>query len=283
MKAFLATLIGVLGAWVASGWCGLTGPWTGDDGGTYYLRQIGEQVYWYGEATATSPTWANVFSGRIEGNRIEGSWAGVPKGNTRGVGTLELIIEAKGEILRVIGKTGAFTGSRWVRQTAIPSKPRASSRLIPDDGEDCARFDPATLLVQQTNGRWRVTAENHWLFDFGRNQTAAQQALNVMRRYRLDRICFLGQPEPTFSYMLAKGGAPLGAMPGEACVAFDPRKLTVSLIQGRWKIVSGGRWLFDFGRNQGDAQQALAIIRQNGFTRSCSVGPPEAEFGYLRR
>ena len=65
--------------------------------------------------------------------------------------------------------------------------------------------------------------------------------------------------------------------------AFDPLKITVTRIQGRWKIVSGRHGLFDFGQHQSDARQALAIIRQHGFNQSCAVGPPEADFSYLRR
>ena len=86
MKPFLTTLILVLGAWVADGRCDLTGRWSCDDGGIYYLRQIGEEIHWYGEAAAASPQWANVFSGRIVDDRITGDWADVPKGDSRGSG-----------------------------------------------------------------------------------------------------------------------------------------------------------------------------------------------------
>jgi hypothetical protein len=40
--------------------------------------------------------------------------------------------------------------------------------------------------------------------------------------------------------------------------------------------------LFDFGKRQTDAQKAMAIIRQHGFTHYCRVGRPSANFIYLR-
>ena len=39
-------------------------------GGKYYLRQLGDEVLWYGEEDAVSPTWSNVAHGIIKGNKI---------------------------------------------------------------------------------------------------------------------------------------------------------------------------------------------------------------------
>ena len=261
----------------------LTGRWSGNDGGTYYLRQTGSRVHWYGEASDAQPAWSNVFTGRIHGTRIKGNWADVPKGRTKGAGDLELVLEKDGNELRVVSKTGGFAGSRWTRLVTGASVTRPLKPLKPPENGDCVRFDPATLSVRQVKGRWKIVDGDHWLFDFGPNPTAAHQSLKVISHYRMDRACFVGQPEPLFSYMLAKGGSPSGGMAGEDCVAFDPKTATVSKIQGSWKIVSGRRWLFDFGQSHTEARQALAVIRRYGFSQSCFVGRPDADFTYLRR
>jgi hypothetical protein len=57
----------------------------------------------------------------------------------------------------------------------------------------------------------------------------------------------------------------------------------VANIGGSWKIGSSRQWLFDFGKSETRAQQALAVIKQHGFTHSCVVGRPNPEFTYLRR
>ncbi len=264
-------------------WGDLTGRWSCNDGGTYYLRQTGSRVFWYGEAADAQPAWSNVFSGRIQGTRITGNWADVPKGPTKGAGNLELVLEKDGNELRAVTKTGGFAGSRWTRKVAAASVAQPLKPLRPSGTGDCVRFDPATVSIHQVKGNWKIVDGDHWLFDFGPSQAAAHQSLNVIRHYRMDRLCFIGRPDPLFSYLLAKGGSPSGAMAGEDCVAFDPKTITVSKLQGSWKIVSGRRWLFDFGQSQTEARQALAAIRRYGFSQSCFVGRPDADFTYLRR
>ena len=144
-------------------------------------------------------------------------------------------------------------------------------------------FDPAAVRLREVSGRWKLVEGSRWLFDFGPDRAAAQQALRVIDRYRLNHSCFVGRPDPAFTYLLAKGGAPTGPMAGEDCVAFDPQALRVSKIGNRWKIVDGRRWLFDFGPEETEARRALATIRRYGFTHSCFAGRPQADFTYLRR
>jgi len=283
VKTIFSAAILFFAVLASAAWGDLTGRWSGNDGGTYYLRQTGSHLHWYGEAADAQPAWSNVFSGRIQGTRIKGRWADVPKGRTKGAGDLELVLEKDGNELRVVNKTGGFDGSRWTRIATDASVSQSLKPLKPSGKEDCIRFDPATLNARQVKGRWKIVDGDHWLFDFGSNQAAARQSLKVISHYRMDRACFVGRPGPLFSYMLAKGGSPSGSMANEDCVAFDLKRVTVSNIQGSWKIVSGRRWLFDFGQSQAEARQALAVIRRYGFNQSCFVGRPDADFSYLRR
>jgi hypothetical protein len=261
----------------------LTGRWSCNDGGTYYLRQTDQMVYWYGEAARSQPAWSNVFIGRLRQGRIEGSWTDVPKGRTAGGGQLDLVIDDSGNRLRAVTKTGGFSGSRWVRLAAPRSSDRPLKPLWPSTGEDCVKFDPASVDVSRVAGRWKIVDLEHWLFDFGSDQTAAKTALAVIRYYRLNRSCFIGRRDRSFSYMLAQGGSPSGAMTGEDCLAFDPHRLTVANIGGSWKIGSSRQWLFDCGKSETRARQVLAVIKQHGFTHSCVVGRPNPDFTYLRR
>ena len=48
----------------------LTGRWNANDGGTYYLRQTGSTLWWYGENNTTSPTFSNVLMGSISPNEF---------------------------------------------------------------------------------------------------------------------------------------------------------------------------------------------------------------------
>ena len=283
MKTIVSACIFLIVIFVSHAWGDLTGRWSCNDGGTYYLRQNGNQVYWYGEAADVRPAWSNVFSGRIHEGHIKGSWIDVPKGRTAAAGDLELVIEKNGTTLRVLSKTGGFKGSRWIRRTGDAAVIRPLEPTDPSGEKACISFNPSTVSIHQMNGRWKIIDGDHWLFDVGPDPATARNALKVIRHYRFHRACFVGWPNPSFSYMLAKGGSPTGAMAGENCVAFDPGTLKVGNIQGRWKIVSGRRTLFDFGQSETDARKAMAVIRRHGFSQSCFVGRPDTGFTYLRR
>ena len=124
---------------------------------------------------------------------------------------------------------------------------------------------------------------SHWLFDFGDKKSEAERSLNIIKHYHMNQSCFVGRPHPSFSYFLVSGSSPVGAFSGEDCVSFNPATIEVKNMGGRWKIVDGTHWLFDFGAKESEARQAFAIIKKYGFTSSCFVGRPQPSFKYLRK
>jgi|GEM_PF-2044013 len=100
----------------------LTGTWIGNDGGKYYIRQLNNEVWWYGENSPTSPAWSNIAFGNIMGNEIMLKWADVPKGRIMNAGTMTLEIISPNKIVARY-KTGGFGGSEWTKgydETEIP-------------------------------------------------------------------------------------------------------------------------------------------------------------------
>jgi hypothetical protein len=78
----------------------LTGAWAGNDTGTYYIRQVGDCVWWFGtelrdiELGPTSQRgFANVASGRIVGTQVDLEWVDVPLGDTVNGGGLTFIYD----------------------------------------------------------------------------------------------------------------------------------------------------------------------------------------------
>jgi hypothetical protein len=283
----------------------LSGQWRGDDGGEYYLVQRDSSLYWYAERSATAPAWAHIFDGRIRGERVRGKWNDVPKGTTRGHGELELELREGGNVLAITRKSGGFGGTSLTRvgyvrpmesrpmapmtppmQPALPPTTQVRPMpmpMTPALQEDCIAFSWQNAARRQIGGRWKIVDGSHWMFDFGDNGDEAEQALRIIKRYRLDSSCFVGRPDPSFSYLLSGGQAPSGGTSGEDCISFNPGTATVEQHGGRWKVVDGSHWMFDFDANEGEARQALAIIKKYGFTRSCFVGRPDPSFTYLRR
>jgi hypothetical protein len=106
----------------------LSGAWAGDDGGIYYLRQVGTIVWWNGlserngRPSDLGRDWNNVARGEIDGLTIEAEWADVPRGGILGDGTLNLKIEDDGtgnvRIVKVSETGGGFGNTSWT-----PCKP----------------------------------------------------------------------------------------------------------------------------------------------------------------
>jgi hypothetical protein len=57
----------------------LTGIWTGNDNGTYYIRQIGNIIWWFARDSngdkEEDAYFSNVFKGTKTSNIIEGDWS----------------------------------------------------------------------------------------------------------------------------------------------------------------------------------------------------------------
>jgi hypothetical protein len=101
----------------------LSGPWAGDDGGIYYLRQVGSVLWWNGMSdrkgapSTLGRGWNNVARGQITALDVDVEWADVPRGDILGGGTLKLKIEedATGSTRIVkVSETGTgFGNSLW--------------------------------------------------------------------------------------------------------------------------------------------------------------------------
>jgi len=93
---------------------GLTGHWRGNDQGDYYVREIGNTVYWVGmDANSNGAAWTHMFSGYRSGATINGRWADV-RGNT-GAGTMRLMLNGM-TMVRVSATGSGFGGTRWTKR-----------------------------------------------------------------------------------------------------------------------------------------------------------------------
>jgi len=113
----------------------LTGAWAGNDTGTYYIRQVGDCVWWFGtEVMDIAPGatgqrgFANVASGRIVGTQVDLEFADVPLGDTVNGGGLTFTYdEATGQLTLTEQRGGRqpFGGTVLTRIDSPPS-PAAS-------------------------------------------------------------------------------------------------------------------------------------------------------------
>lgn len=68
-------------------------------------------------------------------------------------------------------------------------------------GEDCVSFNPSTTKVRNVSGRWTIVDGNHLMFNFGSKRDEAIKSLKIIKKYNFTRSCFVGRPDPSFSYL----------------------------------------------------------------------------------
>jgi hypothetical protein len=148
------------------------------------------------------------------------------------------------------------------------------------NGARCIAINPAGLSAQLVSGRWKVMDSGHVLFDFDSRQSDAQKTVSTIQHYHMTETCTVGtnlpgEQTPPFQYELVSGNAPTATMPGEDCIGFNVATVTDQDISGRWTIVDGSQWMFNFGPQKTAADQGVQIIKHYSFNQSCFVGRPD--------
>ena len=80
---------------------------------------------------------------------------------------------------------------------------------------DCLPIDVHRLRVELVAGRWKIVDDGDFLLDFGGSQANAERGAAILAHYAIDRMCFIGRPNPSMTYFTVGGAAPAGAMEGE--------------------------------------------------------------------
>lgn len=131
----------------------MSGYFSANDGGQYFVRQMGNKVYWFGEHK--SGNWANVFEGKLNGQTLTGTFYDVPKGGATGHGNLVLHVAPDGQSFSKV--SGAFGGSQWTRKN-LPSK------LIKP--VDIAKFHQ-NGQINTLDGTWKTDQGNYYVRQLG--------------------------------------------------------------------------------------------------------------------
>ena len=114
----------------------LTGAWAGNDSGVYYIRHVGDCVWWFGtEVAEVEPGvtdqrgFANVASGRMVGTQVDLEWVDVPLGNTVNGGGLTFLYDEERDQLTLAEQRGGRQPFGGTVLTRI--QPDASSSATP--------------------------------------------------------------------------------------------------------------------------------------------------------
>ena len=112
----------------------ITGKWNGNDGGIYYVRQIGNDVWWFGTNVFNTGSDFNIFSNVLHGTRsgltIDAQWQDVPLGDTKSKGDISLTIAPTGEKISKKSASGGFGGNTWIKKCDQIAKSKLPTDVI---------------------------------------------------------------------------------------------------------------------------------------------------------
>ena len=145
---------------------------------------------------------------------------------------------------------------------------------------DCITFDTEHSYVAPDKGNWKVRDFLHTVQKFGPYRNAANRALTVISYYHFDEVCRIGNGVSDFVYYRALGEVPHTKMPQENCVETHPDKVEAVLRDGDWKVVDGGREIYDYGSDQQAAQQAASAIKVLRLGRQCYFDRDNTSLSY---
>lgn len=92
----------------------LSGVWRTQTGATFYVRQIGREIWWFGTQSANRPQWTSVAGGKVINGVITVRWVDVPAAEGRRDGFVELRLVGPNH-LAVIGNPNNFLLSDWYK------------------------------------------------------------------------------------------------------------------------------------------------------------------------
>jgi hypothetical protein len=262
-------------------WADLTGVWRSDDQTTYYLRQIGNELSWYGE-DSSSTSRANIYWAEIRGDTIQGKWVDVPKGSLMGSGSLTLKIKHNGNVLLAEQKTGGIGGSRWIRVgynpvSAPAPKPTPTTTqaptLTPISAPAATKAPDST--PKPVSATTQATALDPKPDPASKSEPVTEKVpAAILKPASASKKAPVSTPMPTPVAIISLN---------EDCVGFNNANAKIARINGRWKIVDGSHWMFDFGSKMHEARRALRVIKHYRLNRSCFVGRPGPSFTYMKR
>jgi hypothetical protein len=157
---------------------------------------------------------------------------------------------------------------------------------VPWYPEDKLPFNPANAAVANLNGSFSVVDGNHVMMNFGASEANASRAVEIIKHYGMNSMCFVGRPVydgQRMMYFLVNGQAPVGPIAGEDAIPFNPAAVHVAGSPRDWYVTDGNSRMLWFGASQANAERAAWIIKKYQFTHQCFVGRPGAKMTYFRK
>lgn len=161
---------------------------------------------------------------KAEVKKLEGQWK-VVDGDTWLVGFPE---KEQAELALKIMRHYGMNQQAWVGkpgQLASYYLADGKAPAGPCEGEDAIAFDPAKIELKQADGTWKIVDGEHYLLDFGQNQAAGKEMMEIIAKHGFTYVCYVGRPNAGMTYLRRRGDA-------AATVQADVGRLKVTVSEG---------------------------------------------------
>lgn len=157
---------------------------------------------------------------------------------------------------------------------------------LPDPGlknEDCLDVFVGALSIKEDSEGFILMNRNARMTRF-RSRAGAEQALHLLRQLDIDKICYVGRPDPSLRYLLSKGQIPSVSTLDEDCIRFsNPDELRLNQVSGGRFQVSDGNSLLFMADSREEGERIIEVIRYYGASQVCFVERPNPGLSYLKR
>lgn len=142
-------------------------------------------------------------------------------------------------------------------------------------------IDPRKVEVRRDRGVYTLAHGPDVLAKFGGSEWAARDAVRLIQDARLTEFCRFGTQGVTF--FLRNGQTPQGLPFFAQASRFDPNRLAVRELGGKWWVCEAGRTLLPAG-SADEADTLMKLIRAYGFDQIGQVGTsPTASLRFLAK
>jgi hypothetical protein len=134
---------------------------------------------------------------------------------------------------------------------------------------EMTRIDPKKLETRNERGELSLLHGNEIIAKFGNDDWAARDATRIIRDRQFTEFCKFGTAGVTF--FLSNGKAPQNLPLHTLGPRFEPTRLQVRELQGKWWLVDQlGRQLLP-ASSQAEGEQLVKIVQAFGFDQLCHV------------
>ncbi|MDE1938093.1 MAG: hypothetical protein KGI68_03645 [Alphaproteobacteria bacterium] len=172
-----------------------------------------------------------------------------------------------------IDKLGAAVGLDSTPSTA-------SARVADAPGENCHVYNPVNGFVTRKDGGWNFVDFGFTLAKFGGDHASAIRASQIIASYHFDEQCVDSRYHPQMMYWKSGGVIPRDSLPGQDCIAVDPKAVLVASKGNGWRVVDGTKTLFEYADDKSSAELTASVIRTYRLNRECFVGGHDGPMRY---